>query len=558
MSLSQQDAAKYLLSIRRAEDSYVDFVKAINPTWEFPEFQVVLMHALDLLEKRKLTSGFKGTFDSKGNLKKENLKGDPVYNVLINMPPRHAKSTFATQLFPAYYIGKNPSRYVMSTSSNSQPAIDFGRSVRGIANEDIFPQIFPTFEFDSSSRAADVWRTSMNGAYFGIGMGGTTSGRPANLLIIDDPIKNRQEAESVTTRNNAWNYYISALVTRLQPEADGSPPIQIMILTRWHPDDPGGRIQATEDWQENRWLHINFPAKLEKEAGIMRSVSELPKDDPRYIKQGEISKVAPSKRHYTPTKVEALWPDRFPLETLDRMERLNPREFAALYQQSPYIEGGNIIKSSWWKFYDPEVINPTNFQAMIISADTAFKKTETADYSVFLVGGLATDGDIYIIDRVKGRYDFPELKQKAIQLNTKYRGKGLRGLYIEDKASGQSLIQELKNETGVAVIPYKVSADKVTRVHAITPLIEGGRVWLPQAAKWVDDFMDATVSFPSATHDDDVDALSILLDAISRMHMGVNFDVQVNIGDSLNTKFTKYKDSFSRQANHPQWRGWGI
>jgi predicted phage terminase large subunit-like protein len=143
-------------------------------------------------------------------------------------------------------------------------------------------------------------------------------------------------------------------------------------------------------------------------------------------------------------------------------------------------------------------------------------------------------------------------------LNTKYRGKGLRGLYIEDKASGQSLIQELKNETGVAVIPYKVSADKVTRVHAITPLIEGGRVWLPQAAKWVDDFMDATVSFPSATHDDDVDALSILLDAISRMHMGVNFDVQVNIGDSLNTKFTKYKDSFSRQANHPQWRGWGI
>jgi predicted phage terminase large subunit-like protein len=558
MTLSQKEAAKRVLQVRNAELSFVDFVKSMHPEWKIPKFQYTLMHALNLLEKRNLYSGFTGDTDKKGNLIKKNQYGEPVYNILINMPPRHAKSTFATQLFPAYYMGRNPSRYVMSTSYNASLAVDFGRAVRSIAEEPIFPQIFPHFAFDQTSRAADVWRTTDNGAYFGIGMGGTTSGRPANLLIIDDPIKNRQEAESMTTRNNAWNYYISALTTRLQPEANGSHPIQIMILTRWHPDDPGGRIQLTEDWRENRWLHINFPAKKEVNCGVMRSVAELPPDDPRHIKTGELSRVSPKKRHYSPTKIVALWPERFPLDNLNRIERLNPREFAALYQQSPYIEGGNIIKADWWKFYDPEIINPTNFSAIIIAADTAFKKTETADYSVFLVGGLATDGDIYIIDRVKGRYDFPELKQKAVHLNTKYRGKGLRGLYIEDKASGQSLIQELKHESGVSVIAYKVNADKVARAHTVTPLIEGGRVWLPQGAHWVDDFIDATVSFPSAVHDDDVDALSILLDSISKMHVGASFDAPINVSESLNNHYSKHRDSISPLSELNTWRGWGL
>ena len=558
MNLSQKDAAKYLLQIRKAEDSFVGFVEALHPEWDIPEFQYTLMHALDLLEKRKLTSGFTGEKTKDGKLIQSNFKGDPVYNLLINMPPRHAKSTYATQFFPAYYMGRNPSRYTMSASYNSSLATDFGRAVRGVVNEPLFTQVFPSFTFDETSRAADVWRTTNGGAYFGIGMGGTTSGRPANLLIIDDPIKNRQEAESMTTRNNAWNYYISALITRLQPEANGDHPIQIMILTRRHPDDPGGRIQLTEDWQENRWLHINFPAKQEIANGTKKSVAGLPPNDPRYIPKGQLSKVAPSKRHYTETETRALWPERFPLDALNRIERLNPREFAALYQQSPYIEGGNIFKADWWRFYDTELINPTNFQALIISADTAFKKTETADYSVFLVGGLATDGDIYIIDRVKGRYDFPELKQKAILLNTKYRGKGLRGFYIEDKASGQSLIQELKNESGISVIPYKVNTDKVARAHTVTPIIEGGRVWLPEGAHWVDDFIDATVSFPSSAHDDDVDSLSILLDAISKMHVGSSFDVAVNVNDSLNNHYAKYKNSFNTLANLASWRGWGL
>ena len=144
---------------------------------------------------------------------------------------------------------RTPTRQVMSSSYNSQLAVDFGRQVKSIVEEKTITQAFPDFILRTDSRAADVWRTEAGGAYFGVGVGGTTSGRPANLLIIDYPIKSREDAESMTLRNKTWNYYTSALTTRLQPQTDGGPPKQIIILTRWHPDDLAGRLMATEDWE---------------------------------------------------------------------------------------------------------------------------------------------------------------------------------------------------------------------------------------------------------------------------------------------------------------------
>ena len=191
-----------------------------------------------------------------------------------------------------------------------------------------------------------------------------------------------------------------------------------------------------------------------------------------YVKPGELSNLAKGKRHHQETKEVALWPERFPIEELRRRERLNPRDFASLYQQQPYIEGGNILKSEWWNYY-PEDLNPTNFQTVIIAADTAFKKTETADFSVAIVAGLTQEGDIYIVDIHRGRWDYPELRTKLININATWRGRGLRALYIEDKASGQSIIQDLRRESGIAVVPYKVVNDKVSRINGITPLIQG-------------------------------------------------------------------------------------
>ena len=534
---TRKEAAKYLLKLRSAQEDFLGFVKLMSPGWDFPDFQLELIDALDRLEKGTLGCN----------------------NLLITMPPRHAKSTFATLLFPAYYIARNPTRQVMSSSYNSQLAVDFGRQVKSIVEEKTITQAFPDFILRTDSRAADVWRTEAGGAYFGVGVGGTTSGRPANLLIIDDPIKSREDAESMTLRNKTWNYYTSALTTRLQPQPDGGPPKQIIILTRWHPDDLAGRLMATEDWEEGRWKHINFPAIKEQKSDRKVMRFELPATHPEYATEEATWDMKSGKRQVKDTDQVALWPERFPIEELERRQRLNPREFASLYQQQPYIEGGNLLKQEWWRFY-PEDLKPESFPVIVIGVDTAFKKTESADYSVAVVAGLDRTGDIYIIDIVRDKWDFPELKQRLIRLNNQWRGRGLRAMYIEDKASGQSIIQELKRESGLAVIPYKVVHDKVSRVNAILPLIEGGRIFVPEASKWLDKFMDETAAFPNGMYDDQVDAMTIAIDVLSRT--AVSPDMIASFTDtfqSLNTNSGMYGKSLRDQkVGTPKFSGWGT
>ena len=534
---TRKEAAKYLLKLRSAQEDFLGFVKLMSPGWDFPDFQLELIDALDRLEKGTLGCN----------------------NLLITMPPRHAKRTFATILFPAYYIARNPTRQVMSSSYNSQLAVDFGRQVKSIVEEKTITQAFPDFILRTDSRAADVWRTEAGGAYFGVGVGGTTSGRPANLLIIDDPIKSREDAESMTLRNKTWNYYTSALTTRLQPQTDGGPPKQIIILTRWHPDDLAGRLMATEDWEEGRWKHINFPAIKEQKSDRKVMRFELPATHPEYATEEATWDMKSGKRQVKDTDQVALWPERFPIEELERRQRLNPREFASLYQQQPYIEGGNLLKQEWWRFY-PEDLKPESFPVIVIGVDTAFKKTESADYSVAVVAGLDRTGDIYIIDIVRDKWDFPELKQRLIRLNNQWRGRGLRAMYIEDKASGQSIIQELKRESGLAVIPYKVVHDKVSRVNAIIPLIEGGRIFVPEASKWLDKFMDETAAFPNGMYDDQVDAMTIAIDVLSRT--AVSPDMIASFTDtfqSLNTNSGMYGKSLRDQkVGTPKFSGWGT
>lgn len=535
---STQEVAKYLLKLRDGSENFKGFVRLIYPDWELADFQLELIDALDKLER--------GTLDCN--------------NLLITMPPRHAKSTFGTVLFPSYFMAKSPQRYVMSCSYNSQLATDFGRQIRSVVEDPVIPQAFPDFHLSTDSRAADVWRTEEGGAYFAVGIGGTTSGRPANLLIVDDPIKAREDAESMTQRNKTWNYYTSALATRLQPEVDGTKPKQIIILTRWHPDDLAGRLQDTDDWSEGRWKHINFSAIKQVKSGKLRR-NHLPETDPRYLPAAELNKISPPKRLVDETEEAPLWPERFPLDDLKRRQRLNPREFASLYQQQPYIEGGNIIKTEWWLKY-PSDLRPDTFQSLIIAVDTAFKKTETADYSVAVTAGMDRTGDIYLIDVMRGKYDFPELKQRLVQLNNRWRGKGLRAMYIEDKASGQSLIQELKRESGMAVIPYKVVNDKVARVNAILPIIEGGRVYIPEQSDWLDTFIDECVTFPGGNHDDQVDAMTMAVDILSRTSVSPEaWNLHSDPTQSLN-----YKDipalgkSLKTRVSSaiPKWTGWGT
>lgn len=536
MALTPQQAAQRLLKIAQAKDNFHGFVKALYPDFELADFQMELIDTLDRLEK-----------DTLG-----------CRRLLITMPPRHGKSWLASTLFPVYYLARRPNRNVLATSYNQDLAKTFGRQTRDHAREPIISQAFPDFCMSEESKAVDDWRTTFGGSYYATGMGGSTTGRAATLLLIDDPVKAREEADSATQRNKTWSYYVSALTTRKQPEPNGTPPIEIVILTRWHPDDLAGRIMETEDWKEGAWAHINFPAIRSKDTNVKRSVAELPEEDPRYIPQGELSKVAPSKRHYFEAREEALWPDRFPIEELKKRERLDPREFASLYQQSPYIRGGNLIKSGWWrKAEEPEC------NTIIISCDTAFKKTETADYSVMMVLGMDNNSDMHILDIVRERYDFPELKRAAITLNAKWRGRGLRGMYVEDKASGQSLIQELRSQSGMSVIPVKVGTDKVSRLNSVLPLVEGGRVFIPNDAQWLDSFMDEAQSFPNGKHDDMIDALSMGLAALSKMGGQASelLNSPINMGSSLSAQFNQTGNDdkwWERQVgNNDNFRGWG-
>lgn len=527
--LSSQELAQHLLAVRHASESFMGFVKLRHPRWHLPFFQEELINTLDALEKDELG----------------------VDNILITMPPRHAKSHFGTVLFPAYFMARDPERYIMSTSYNAQLATDFGRQVRDIVTDKVVSQAFPDFQVSPESRAQDVWSTTEGGRYFAIGVGGTTSGRPANLLVLDDPIRNREDAESATYRNKIWNFYVSALATRLQPQNSGRPSKQIVTLTRWHPDDPAGRLQESDDWAEGRWHHLDYPAIISR-----------PK---HYL-------CPDTKEAKTVAEEVPLWPERFPIADLKRRQRLNPREFESLYQQRPYIAGGNLIKASWWRFY-PQDLDPTTFSTLIISADTAFKKDEQNDNSALAVMGMDLNGDIYLVDMVRGRFEFPDLKMRLTTLNSLWRGKGLRGVYIEDKASGQSLIQELKRKSGMSVIPYKVVADKVARVNSILPLIEGGRVFLPEKSPWLDDFIEECTSFPSGKHDDMVDAFTMGVDILSKTGvMPEDFELHLDTTQSLRSEYERqvrdqsaprsarsiFENSLNKSFNTSRWRGWGL
>lgn len=293
-----------------------------------------------------------------------------------------------------------------------------------------------------------------------------------NCLIIDDPIKNKAEADSKTIRDSIWQWYITTALTRLQP--DGA---KIVIMTRWHADDLVGRLLkvAASDPKADQWEVIHFKAINEKG--------------------------------------EALWPEKFPVDYLEKVRSGqidNPdepgagsRAFASLYQGSPSVAEGNIFRREWWKYYREFPA----CQRLVHSWDTAFETKRQNDYSVCTVWGMTASG-YYIKDIWRGRVEFPELKRVAISLFD--RDKPVAVL-IEDAASGKSLKQELRSGTKMPIIPVKVDKDKVVRANSASPTVEAGKVFIPESAPWLFDFVEELSAFPSGEHDDIVDSVTQFL-----------------------------------------------
>lgn len=510
--ITQQEAARYLLKIKKAALSYPNFMDYNYPDFVRADFQEELVKTLDLLEKDELI----------------NSHGVPIRKLLITMPPRHAKSFYGTINFPAYCMMRDPTREIMVAGYNSELAATFGRQTREIVTNPANLKSFPKFKLSQESRAVDFWKTVEGGAYYAVGMGGTTTGRGANILIVDDPYKTREEADSTVKRNKIWDFYTASLLTRMQPHRNGKPPILIVTHTRWNPDDIGARIMESDEFKRGEWFHLNYPAIRTIESGIEIKRSDLPKDDPRYIPARIIvngkdvnitsSYMNKSDKYVSCEREVALWPERFPLKELKKIrERIGDREFEALYQQNPYVLGGNIIKTSWFKRYTPETC-PTEFHAIVIGLDTAFKTKSWNDFSVITVAGITELGDIYILKVYREKLEYPDLKRKLVNINSVWRGRGLRGWYVEDAASGQSLIQDMRHGSSLTILPWKPGTnDKTNRCTSITPIIEGGRVFIPEEADWLDDWEVELSQFPSGKHDDQVDSLVIVIDVASKM-----------------------------------------
>lgn len=396
--------------------------------------------------------------------KLEAVERGEIKRLMIFLPPRHGKSLLSTQIFPSWYLGRNPNHYVISASYSQDLADDFGRKVRNLVADPLHTAVFPKCLLSDDSGGMRRFNTTAGGSYFAVGRGAGLTGRGAHLLLLDDLLKDREEANSETVRRNLHEWYGSVAYTRLQPGG-----AIINVQTRWHEDDLGGRLLREQ--AEDGWDVLCLPAIADK-VEIFR-------------KEGE-----------------ALWPDKYPLPALEKIRNaIGSAAFISLYQQRPSAAEGAVFQRSWWRTYSEP---PAQIKRVIFSVDTAFKTGTENDWTVCTVWAVTVNG-FYLLHLWRQRVELPDLKRKLIQLAADWSP---NVIVIEDAASGQSLIQELRAGTTLPVRAVSVERDKVSRAHAVTPVIEAGKVFIPEKAPWVESFLDELASFPNAAFDDCVDSVT--------------------------------------------------
>ena len=406
-------------------------------------------------------------------------RGD-IRRLAIFMPPRHGKSILTSEFFPAWYMGRNPDKYIICSTYAQDLADDFGRKVRNQLQDKRYTDVFPDAELSTDSSSMRRFNTTRGGVYYAVGAGSAITGRGAHLLLIDDPIKGREEADSAAMRKNLLDWYRATAYTRLMP--NGS---VVLIQTRWHEDDLAGWI--LKETGHEGWDVVEFPAILNERAATML---ELKEGDP-------------------------LWEESYPLKRLEEIKKtIGTREWSSLYAQKPSVEEGNIIKRWWWKPWTRE--HPPEMDYILQSWDTAYTVTETSDYSACTTWGVFSgEGgyNLFLIDSFREKLTFPELKSQAVHL---YNELQPDLVLVEAKASGWSLVQELMR-TGIPITPFNPKKmDKLARVHSVAPLFEGGRIWFPDTDASAD-VMTQFAMFPNTKHDDLVDSTT---QALLRLRKG--------------------------------------
>jgi predicted phage terminase large subunit-like protein len=465
-------ASQYQNAVLR-EKAQVDFMAFVKSMW--PGFILGRHHAL-------MAKKFEEIADGK------------VKRLIINMPPRHTKSEFASYLLPAWYLGRFPNKKIIQCSNTAELAVGFGRKVRNLVDGEAYAKIFPNVSLRHDSKAAGRWSTNADGDYFAIGVGGTVTGKGADLLIIDDPHSEQEAALAASdpaVYDKVHEWFTSGPRQRLQP--GGS---IVIVMTRWGKRDLTGRVlQSMIERDGDEWEIIELPAIL-------------PSDKP-------------------------LWPEFWSLEELLKLRNELPAsKWNAQYQQSPTSEGGALVKREWWKEWTDE--RPPKCEFIIQSWDTAFTKNERSDYSacttwgVFYLNEDKNDANVILLDAMKERLEFPELKKRAMEM---YREFEPDAFIVEAKASGAPLIYELR-AMGIPVQEFTPvrGNDKISRVNSVSDLFASGKIWAPRT-RWADDVIEEMAAFPNSDHDDLVDSTT---QALLRFRKGGFLRLQTDENEDVN------------------------
>jgi predicted phage terminase large subunit-like protein len=404
----------------------------------------------------------------------ERVANGTCKRLIINMPPRHTKSEFASYLLPAWFLGKFPHKKVIQTSHTAELAVGFGRKVRNLVDSDVYNEIFPGLSLQSDSKAAGRWNTSKGGDYFAIGVGGAVTGKGADILIIDDPHSEQEAAMAASNPevyDKVYEWYTSGPRQRLQPGG-----AIVVVMTRWSQRDLTGQVlKAAAARGGEEWEVIEFPAIL-------------PSGNP-------------------------LWPEFWSKEELEALhEELPNSKWQAQYQQNPVGNESAIVKRDWWKWWTHE--RPPVCDYILQTWDTAFEKNNRADYSAGTTWGIWNNDEdngspnIILLDTYKRRVEWVDLKKDVLE---QYRQWEPDGVLIEKKATGAPLIYELRS-MGIPVQEYTPSRgnDKVSRLNSVSDIIASGKVWVPET-RWAEELVDEIAAFPSGEHDDLVDATTLAL-----------------------------------------------
>lgn len=416
----------------------------------------------------------------------EAVERGEITRLMITMPPRHGKSMLASEFFPAWYLGRNPDHYIATATYAQDLADDFGRKVKNQIEDPTFQAIFPGVGLADDSRSAKRFTVNneiggyehglkQKGAYYAVGVGGPLTGRGAHLLLIDDPVKNREDAESEIIRKKTKDWYTSTAYTRLMPGGR-----IVIIQTRWHEDDLAGWLQL--EHEHEGWVVLNLPA---------------------VSKQGE-----------------ALWPEQYDLEALEKIKRaLPPRDWSALYQQEPSPETGDYFKREWIHLMNH---TPPKESLTIVGGSDYAVTSDGGDYTVHGVLGLDPEGNPWLLDLWREQASSDVWVAAFCALVKKWNPLGWAEETGQIKSGVGPFLTRAQLQTGayVAREQFPTRGDKAVRAQSFRGLIATRGLYIHKDAPWVTDLITEMMSFPVGVHDDQVDMLGLIGQLIDRLFAG--------------------------------------